>query len=187
MVILNCITISTGPLSDQFSRSVMSNSLRPHELQHARPSCPSPTPGVHLDSRPWSQWCHPAISSSVIPFSSCPQSLPASESFPMCSWEPHEQYEKGHYTDAIFMYYSSQLNALDPLSLFVSLQRRPCQLKVGFYHYDSLKPKVNIIYLHFMLLILLILYLSRWATIISEFFSLSNRSMGPSRSSSTCI
>ena len=61
----------------------MSNSLRPHELQHARPPCPSPTPGVHSDSRLSSQWCHPAISSSVVPFSSCPQSLPASESFPM--------------------------------------------------------------------------------------------------------
>ena len=54
--------------------------LRPHELQHTRPPCPSPSPGVHSDSRPSSQWCHPAISSSVIPFSSCPQSLPASES-----------------------------------------------------------------------------------------------------------
>ena len=69
--------------SVQFSCSVMSNSLRPHELQHARPPCPSPTPGVHSDSRPSSPWCHPAISSSVVPFSSCPQSLPASESFPM--------------------------------------------------------------------------------------------------------
>ena len=69
--------------SVQFSHSVMSDSLWPHESQHARPPCPSPTPGVHLDSRPSSQWCHPAISSSVIPFSSCPQSLPASESFPM--------------------------------------------------------------------------------------------------------
>ena len=67
--------------SFQFSRSVVSNSLRPHELQRARPPCPSPTPGVHSDSRPSSQWCHPAISCSVIPFSSCPQSLPASESF----------------------------------------------------------------------------------------------------------
>ena len=56
----------------QFSYSVMSNSLWPHELQHTRPPCPSPTPGVHSDSRPSSQWCHPAISSSVVPFSSCP-------------------------------------------------------------------------------------------------------------------
>ena len=69
--------------SVQFSHSVVSDSLRPHDLQHARPRCPSPTPGVHSDSRPSSQWCHPAISSSLIPFSSCPQSLPASESFPM--------------------------------------------------------------------------------------------------------
>ena len=67
----------------QFSRSVMSNSLRSHESQHARPPCPSPTSGVHSDSRPSSQWCHPAISSSVVPFSSCPQSFPASESFSM--------------------------------------------------------------------------------------------------------
>ena len=69
--------------SVQFSHSVVSNSLRPHESQHARPPCPSPTPEVQPDSRPSSQWCHPAISSSVIPFYSCPQSFPASESFPM--------------------------------------------------------------------------------------------------------
>ena len=69
--------------SVQFSHSVMSNSLRPHESQHTRPPCPSPSPGVHLNSHPLSWWCHPAISSSVVPFSSCPQSLPASESFPM--------------------------------------------------------------------------------------------------------
>ena len=69
--------------SDQISRSVVSDSLWPHELQHARLPCPSPTPRVHWDSRPSSWWCHPAISSSFIPFSSCPQSLPASESFPM--------------------------------------------------------------------------------------------------------
>ena len=69
--------------SVQFSRSVMSDSLRPHELQHARPPCPPPTPGVHSNSCPSSPWCHPAISPSVVPFSSCPQSLPALESFPM--------------------------------------------------------------------------------------------------------
>ena len=61
----------------------MSDSLQPHKLQHARPPCPSPTPGVHSDSHPPSRWYHTAISSSVVPFSSCPQSLPASESFPM--------------------------------------------------------------------------------------------------------
>ena len=69
--------------SVQFSRSVVSDSLQPHESQHARPPCPSPTPGVHSNSCPSSRWCHPAISSSVVPFSSCPQSLLAPESFPM--------------------------------------------------------------------------------------------------------
>ena len=67
--------------SVQFSRSVVSDSLQPHESQHARPPCPSPMAGVHSDSRPSSQWCHAAISSSVVPFSSCPQSLPASDLF----------------------------------------------------------------------------------------------------------
>ena len=66
-----------------FSCSVVSDSLRLHESQHARPPCPAPTPRVHSDSHPSSQWCHPAISSSIVPFSSCPKSLPASESFPM--------------------------------------------------------------------------------------------------------
>ena len=69
--------------SVQFSRSVMSDSLQPYELQHTRPLCPSPTPRVHSNSCPSSWWCHPAVSSSVVPFSSCPQSFPASESFPM--------------------------------------------------------------------------------------------------------
>ena len=69
--------------SVQFSGSVMSNSLQPQESQHARPACPSPTPRVHSNSWPSSRWCHQAISSLVIPFSSCPQSLPASGSFPI--------------------------------------------------------------------------------------------------------
>jgi len=64
-------------------QSVVSDSLRPHESQHARPPCPSPTPGVHPNPCPSSRWCHPTTSSSVIPFSSCPQSFPASESFQM--------------------------------------------------------------------------------------------------------
>ena len=91
------VTKSCQFSSVQFSCSVVSDSLQSHESQHARPPCPSATPGVHSDSRPLSQfpgvhsescpsspWCHPAISSSVIPFPSCPQSLPASGSFPMC-------------------------------------------------------------------------------------------------------
>ena len=76
---LQCLKL----LTIQFSRSVVSDSLRPHEPQHARPPCPSPTPGACSDSSPSSQWCHPTISSSVVPFSSCPQFLPASGSFPV--------------------------------------------------------------------------------------------------------
>ena len=73
-LLLNEVSFS----SVQFSRSVVSDSLWCHESQHARPPCPSPTPGLHSNSRPSSRWCHPAISSSVVLFSSCPQSLPAS-------------------------------------------------------------------------------------------------------------
>ena len=69
--------------SVQFSRSVVSNSLWPHELQHTSPPCPLPTLGVYSNSCPSSRWYHPAVSPSIVPFSSCPQSLPASESFPM--------------------------------------------------------------------------------------------------------
>ena len=78
-LLLGSFTLS----SVQFSCSVVSSSLQPHESQHARPPCPSPTPGVHSNSCPLSWWCHPTISSSVVPFSSCPQSFPASWSFPM--------------------------------------------------------------------------------------------------------
>ena len=70
-------------ISVQFSHSVMFDSFRPHGLQHTWPPCPSPTPGVYTNSCPLSWWCHPTISSSVVPFSSCPQSFPASGSFPM--------------------------------------------------------------------------------------------------------
>ena len=82
-------TTSLGKASweTQFG-SVVSNSSRPYESQHARPPCPSPTPGVYPNLCPSSRWCHPAISSSVVPFSSCPQSLPASGSFPMSQLFP---------------------------------------------------------------------------------------------------
>ena len=75
--------VRVGHLQHNFSRSVMSDSLRPREPQHARPPCPSPTPGVYPNPCPSSWWCHPTISSSVVPFSSCPQSFPASGSFPV--------------------------------------------------------------------------------------------------------
>ena len=78
-----CFQILLQFSSVQFSRSVVSDSLWPHKSQHARTPCPSPTPGVHSNSCPLIQWCHSAISSSVIPFFSCSQSLPASGSFPM--------------------------------------------------------------------------------------------------------
>ena len=77
------ITFQNLFLHFQFSRSVMSDSSRPHESQHTRPPCPSPTPEVYSNPCPLSQWCHPVISSFVVPFSSCPRSLPASGSFPM--------------------------------------------------------------------------------------------------------
>ena len=81
--LLCLINNRVSSLSVQLSRSVVSDSLRPHESQHTRPPFPSPTPEVHSNSCASSRWCHPAISSSVIPFSSCPHSLPESESFPM--------------------------------------------------------------------------------------------------------
>ena len=80
---MSLLVIHLNIRSDQIGRLVVSDSLRPHESQHARPPCPSPTPRVHSDSCPSSQWCHSAISYSGVPFSSCPQSLPAPESFPM--------------------------------------------------------------------------------------------------------
>ena len=103
-----CLYILCKQLSVQFSRSVMSDSLWPHESQHARPPCPSTTPGVHSDSRPSNPWCHPAISSSVVPFSSCPQSLPASESFPMSQLLPWGGQSTGVSALASFLPKKSQ-------------------------------------------------------------------------------
>ena len=80
---MGCIFLNIIFSSLQFSHSVMANSLRPHESQYTRPLCPSPTPGIHSNLCPSSRWCHPAISSSVVPFSFRPQSLLVSGSFPM--------------------------------------------------------------------------------------------------------
>ena len=79
----SAVNLIKDPCSVQFSHSVVSHSLQPHELQHARPPCPSPTPGVYSNSCPWSWWCYPTISSSVTPFSSCLQSFPKTGSFQM--------------------------------------------------------------------------------------------------------
>ena len=108
----------------QFSHSVESNSLQPHESQPSRPPCTSPTLGVHSDSRPSSQWCHPAISSSVVPFSSCPKSLPASESFPMSQLFAWGGQSTGVSTLASFLPRKSQ--GWSPLewTSWISLQPR---------------------------------------------------------------
>ena len=106
--------------SVQFSYSVVSDSLWSHESQHARPPCPSPTPRVHSDSRPSSQWCHPAISSSVIPFSSCPQSLPASvfsnESTLCMRWPKYLiSLHKGDMVENFKIYYRREFSTISPL------------------------------------------------------------------------
>ena len=110
--------------SVQFSRSVVSDSLRPHESQHARPPCPSPTPGVHSDSRPSSQWCHPVISNSVVPFSSCPQSLTASESFPMSQLFTWGGQSTGVSASESFLPKKSQGWSLSEWTGWISLQSK---------------------------------------------------------------
>ena len=111
-------------LSVQFSHSVVSDSLRPHESQHARPPCPSPTPGVHSDSLPSSQWCYPAISSSVVPFSSCPQSLPASESCPMSQFFAWGGQSTGVSALASFLPKKSQSWSPSEWTGWISLQSK---------------------------------------------------------------
>ena len=110
--------------SDQISRSVVSDSLRPHESQHARPPCPSPTPRGHSDSCPSSQWFHPAISSSVVPFSSCPQSLPASESFPMSQLFAWSGQSTGVSALALFLPKKSQGWSPSEWTGWISLQSK---------------------------------------------------------------
>ena len=112
--------------SAQFNRSVMSNSLWPHELQHARPPCPSSTPWVHPNSYPLSQWCHPVKSSSVIPFSSCPQSLPASESFPMSQLFAWGGQSIGVSASASFLPKKSQGWSLLEWTGWISLKSKGC-------------------------------------------------------------
>ena len=119
--------------SVQFSRSVVSDSLRPHELQHARPPCPSPTPRVHSDSPSLTTQthhsysplrCHPAISSSVVPFSSCLQSLPASESFPMSQLSAWGGQSTGVSALASFLPKKSQSWSPSEWTSWISLQSK---------------------------------------------------------------
>ena len=108
----------------QFSCSVVSDSLRPHESEHARPPCPSPTHGVHSDSCPSSQWCHPAISSSVLPFSYSLQSLQASESFPMSQIFTWGGQSTGASALASFLPKKSQGWSLSEWTGWISLQSK---------------------------------------------------------------
>ena len=125
------------PWSDQISHSVVSDSLWPHESQHARPPCLSPTPRVHPDSGPSSQWCHPAISSSVVPFSSCPQSLPASESFPMSN-SSHEVAKVLEFSSlASFLPEKSQGWSPSEWTSWISLQSKGLRRTVEIDVYQS--------------------------------------------------
>ena len=123
--------------SVQFSRSVVSDSLRPHESQHARPPCPSPTLGVQPNSCPSSRWSHPAISSSVVPFSSCPQSLPASESFPMSQLFPWDGHSIG--VSALASVLPKNTQDWSPLEWTgcISLQSKGLTLKSLLQHHSS--------------------------------------------------
>ena len=122
--ILKWVAISYSKWSSVQFSSVVSDSLQPHESQHARPPCPSPSPGVHSDSRPSSRWCHPAISSSVIPFSSCPQSLPASESFQMSQLFPWGGQSTGVSAWASFPPMNTQGWSPSEWSGWISLQSK---------------------------------------------------------------
>ena len=127
--------------SVQFSHSVMSDSLWPHESQHARPPCPSPTPGVHSDSHPSSQWCHPAISSSVVPFSSCPQSIPASESFPMSQFFAWGGQSTGVSASASFLQRNPRADLLQNGLVGSPCSPRDSQCLVAFKIYFVLMLK----------------------------------------------
>ena len=119
-----CEYLHISVSSVQFSCSVVSDSLRPHKSQHARLPCPSPTPRVRSDSCPSSQWCHPAISSSVIPFSSCPQSLPATESFPVSQLFTWGGQSTGVSTLASFLPKKSQGWSPSKCISWISLQSK---------------------------------------------------------------
>ena len=115
------VTENQVPSSVQFSHSVVSNSLRPHGLQHTRPLCPSPTPGAHSNSYPLSRWCHPTISSSVILFSSHLQSFPASGSFLMS-----QLFASGGQRIGV----SEQVSEQDPASPSVSLSHQEASINL---------------------------------------------------------
>ena len=137
---------TTAFSSVQFSHSVVSDSLRPHESQHARPPCSSPSPGVHSDSRPSSQWCHPAISSSVVPFFSGPQSLPTSKSFPMSQLFTWGGQSTGVSASASFLPKKSQSWSPSEWTGWISLQSKGlsrvfCNTTVQKHQFSQLGTK----------------------------------------------
>ena len=123
--------------SVQFSRSVMSDSLRPHGLKHTRPPCPSPTPGVYPNSCPLSQWCHPTISSSVVPFSFHLQSFPASGSFPMSQFFTSGGQSIGVSTSASLL--SMNIQDWSPLGWtgWISLQSKGLSLSLEWLKFND--------------------------------------------------
>ena len=132
--------VVSGPISSvQFSHSIMSDSLQPHEPQHARPPCPSPTPGVHSNSRPSSRWCHPTISSSVVPFSSCPQSLPASGSFQMSQLFTWGDQSIGVSASASFLPKNTQDWSPLGWTCWISLQSKDSQESSPTPQFKSIK------------------------------------------------
>ena len=114
----------------------MSDSLRPHKLQHARPPCPPPTPGVYTNLCPWSRWCHPAISSSVIPFSSCLQSFPTSGSFQMSQLFASGGQNSGVSTSASVLPMNTQDWFPIDWTGWISLQSKGLS-RVFFKHHSS--------------------------------------------------
>ena len=123
--------------SVQFSGSVVSNSLQPHELQHAGPPSLSPTPGVRSNSCPLSRWCHPSISSSVVPFFSWPQSLPASESFPMSQLFAWDGQSTGVSASASVLPKNTQDWSPLEWTVWISLQSKG--LSIGFSNTSAQK------------------------------------------------
>ena len=121
----------------QFSLSEMSNSLWPHEPQHARPPCPSPTPGVHPNPCPLSRWCHPTISSSVVPFSACPQSFPASGSLPMSQLFTRGGQSIGVSASTSVLPMNTQVWSALGWTGWISLQSKGRTLKSLLQHHSS--------------------------------------------------
>ena len=129
---MSMVVVQKQPFSSvQFSRSVMSNSLRTHQLQHARPPCPSPTPRVHTNSCPSSRWCHPTIPSSVTLFSSCPQSFPSNELALCISWP---KYWSFHFSISPSNEYSGLISFRIEVFDFLTVQGT---LKSLLYHDNS--------------------------------------------------